>query len=71
MADHIHARRIICVSYSGDLAKNHSNEFRAVMESSWYRSAFPTARVGNVKDTETEIKLTASGFRWQVRLVAA
>jgi predicted phage terminase large subunit-like protein len=60
---HDPTRRIICVSYSGDFAKNHSNDFRAVMESSWYRSAFPTTRVGDVKDTETEIKLTASGFR--------
>src|SRR5260370_3604850 len=34
-------RRIICVSYSADLAKKHSNDFRVVLESPWYRSAFP------------------------------
>ena len=39
-------RRIICVSYSGDLAKKHSNDFRAVLESRWYRSAFPGTRIG-------------------------
>ena len=32
------SRRIICISYSGDLAKKHSNDFRAVLESPWYRS---------------------------------
>jgi len=38
--------RIICVSYSGDLAKKHANDFRAVLESPWYRSAFPNTRIG-------------------------
>ena len=29
---HDPTRRIICVSYSGDLAKKHANDFRAVAE---------------------------------------
>jgi predicted phage terminase large subunit-like protein len=57
------SRRIICVSYSADLAKKHSNDFRAVLESPWYRSAFPNARIGPFKNTETEIELTVRGFR--------
>ena len=57
------SRRIICVSYSADLAKKHSNDFRAVLESPWYRSAFPNARIGPFKNSETEIELTARGFR--------
>ena len=57
------SRRIICVSYSGDLAKKHSNDFRAVLESPWYRSAFPNTRVGPFKNSEAEIELTARGFR--------
>jgi len=56
-------RRCICVSYSGDLAKKHSNDFRAVMEAPWYQSAFPNARIGQVKNTETEMELTERGFR--------
>jgi predicted phage terminase large subunit-like protein len=60
---HDPSRRIICVSYSGDLAKKHSNDFRAVLESFWYRSAFPNTRIGLYKNTETEIELTARGFR--------
>lgn len=57
------SRRMICVSYSGDLAKKHSNDFRAVLESPWYRLVFPTTRIGPFKNTETEIELTARGFR--------
>jgi hypothetical protein len=59
---HNPTRRIICVSYSGDLAKKHANDFRAVLEAPWYRSVFPTARIGQ-KDSETEIELTARGSR--------
>jgi predicted phage terminase large subunit-like protein len=57
------SRRIICVSYSGELAKKHSNDFRAVLESPWYRLAFPTTNIGPFKNTETEIELTRRGFR--------
>jgi len=60
---HDPSRRIICVSYSGDLAKKHANDFRAVLESPWYRGTFPTTRIGPYKNSETEIELTARGFR--------
>src|SRR5712672_458397 len=50
------SRRIICASYSGELAKKHSNDFRAVLESPWYRSAFRETRVGPFKNNETEIE---------------
>ena len=59
---HDPTQRIICVSYSGDLARKHANDFRALMEASWYRDLFPGARIGK-KDSETEIELTARGFR--------
>jgi hypothetical protein len=59
---HDPSQRVICVSYSGDLAKKHANDFRAVMEASWYRALFPAARIGR-KDSETEIEMTARGFR--------
>lgn len=57
------SRRLICVSYSADLAKKHANDFRAVLEAPWYRSTFPTTRIGPYKNSETEIELTARGFR--------
>jgi predicted phage terminase large subunit-like protein len=57
------SKRIICVSYSGDLARKHSNDFRALIDSDSYRSLFPSTRVGPFKNSETEIELTARGFR--------
>ena len=59
---HDPARRIICVSYSGDLAKKHANDFRAVLEAPWYLELFERTRIGQ-KDSEAEIELTARGFR--------
>ena len=59
---HDPTRRIICVSYSGDLAKKHANDFRAVLEAPWYQTLFQRTRIGQ-KDSETEIELTARGFR--------
>ncbi|HLH95677.1 MAG TPA: phage terminase large subunit [Xanthobacteraceae bacterium] len=56
-------KRIICVSYSGELAQKHSNDFRAIIESSWYQEIFPNVRIGSHKNTVTEIELTERGFR--------
>jgi hypothetical protein len=60
---HDPSQRIICVSYSGDLAKKHSNDFRALLGSPFYRSLFPRTRIGPFKNSETEIELTARGSR--------
>ena len=57
--------RIICVSYSGDLAKKLANDFRAIVESDWYRRIFPGAQIGS-KNTETEIEFTERGYRLAV-----
>ncbi len=59
---HDPTRRIICVSYSGDLARKHANDFRTLMEARWFRELFPAARIGR-KDSETEIEPTERGFR--------
>jgi predicted phage terminase large subunit-like protein len=60
---HDPTRRLICASYSGELAHKLSNDFRAVLASSWYQGLFSTTRIGRYKDTETEIELTRRGFR--------
>jgi hypothetical protein len=60
---HDPSQRVLCVSYSGELAKKHSNDFRAVLESPWYESTFSDTQIGPFKNTETEIELTARGFR--------
>jgi predicted phage terminase large subunit-like protein len=53
--------RVICVSYSDNLARKHANDCRALMRSSKYRRLFPGTRIS--KDTELEIETTARGFR--------
>lgn len=60
---HDPTQRLICASYSGELANKHSNDFRAVLNAPWFRRAFPGTRTGPYKDSETEIELTGRGFR--------
>jgi hypothetical protein len=60
---HDPTQRIICASYSGELAHKLSNDFRAVVASPWYRSLFPETRIGRYKDSETEIEFTRRGTR--------
>ena len=59
---HDPSQRIICVSYSSDLSHKMSNDFRAVLGSPWYRTAFPMTRIGG-KDSQGEIELTRRGSR--------
>jgi predicted phage terminase large subunit-like protein len=56
-------KRIICVSYSQELAVKHANDCRIVMNSEWYRRAFPRTRIDPSKNTETEFMTTQRGFR--------
>jgi predicted phage terminase large subunit-like protein len=60
---HDPARRIICTSYSAELAQKHSNDFRALLEAPWYRELFPGTRIGRFKDSAIEIELTRRGGR--------
>jgi predicted phage terminase large subunit-like protein len=60
---HDPTRRIICTSYSGELAYKLSNDFRAILASPWYQALFPATRIGPYKNSETEIELTRRGFR--------
>jgi predicted phage terminase large subunit-like protein len=60
---HDPTRRIICVSYSQELAVKHANDCRTVMNAGWYRQLFPGTRVDPAKNTETEVMTTRRGFR--------
>ncbi|MGE0723516.1 MAG: phage terminase large subunit [Alphaproteobacteria bacterium] len=60
---HDPAARIIVASYSDDLARKLSRDFRTVMEADWYRRTFPATRVNPLKRGESEIETTARGFR--------
>ncbi len=63
MLGHDPSKRIICVSYSGELTKKHSNDFRALVEALWYKAIFPGTRISPTKNTETEIEFSQRGFR--------
>jgi predicted phage terminase large subunit-like protein len=60
---HDPARSIICVSYNDELAKKFSRDFRRVVESPWYREAFPKMRLDPKKISETEVTTTQNGSR--------
>ena len=56
--------RIICASYSENLAAKHSLDCRAVMESDWYRRTFPHTRISREKNTELNFLTTRQGYRY-------
>jgi hypothetical protein len=60
---HNPTKKVICVSYSDDLAAKFSNVCRAVMRSDWYRQTFPRGRIDRTKDTESEVRTTERGYR--------
>ena len=54
--------RVICASYSEELAHKFSRDCRALMESRFYKRVFPT-RLNPKKSTETEFETTKRGSR--------
>jgi predicted phage terminase large subunit-like protein len=55
-------KRIICISYSSDLAVKLGNDCREVMSSSVYRRLYQT-EISRLKNTETEFATTRKGYR--------
>jgi hypothetical protein len=56
--------KILCASYSGDLAIKHANDCRAVMRWERYRRLFPETRISVEKNTELELMTTSRGGRY-------
>ena len=56
--------RIICVSYSEELAFKFSRETRTIMEHPIYKRIFPRTKLNPRKTTERELETTAHGFRF-------
>jgi predicted phage terminase large subunit-like protein len=54
--------KIICVSYSDELARTLARDFRRIVEAAWYRKLFPAVKLS--KCTEKEIYTTKGGFRY-------
>ena len=65
---HDPSARIICVSYSADLAARHARDCRRVMESQWYRRIFPGMRLSREKNAEMEFMTTAQGYRYSTSI---
>ena len=63
MLGHDPTKKIICVSYSDELARKFSNDCRAVMREAWYQRLFPKTHIDKAKDTETEVRTTKRGYR--------
>jgi hypothetical protein len=55
--------RIICASYSEDLAHKFSRDCRALMDSTFYKRVFGRTRFNPKKSTETEFETTRRGHR--------
>ncbi len=55
--------RFVAASYSQELAAKHARDCRAVLQSPWYREAFPRTRLDPAKNTEFEFETTARGGR--------
>ena len=58
------AKRIICASYAKDLAEDFSRQCRAVMQSAWYRRAFPNAVISEEHNTGSDFMTTRRGGRF-------
>jgi len=57
------AERVVCVSYSGELAHRFARDTRNVMLSSWYGEVFPQTRVGDRKAIH-DFRTTRRGYRF-------
>ena len=54
-------RKIVCVSYSQELADTHAANFRRIVQSDWYRELFQCKLP--LKDTEAEYQTVSGGCR--------
>src|SRR3954452_15298114 len=61
--------RIFGISYATELSAKHAADFRAIVESSWYRRAFPNMRVARAADSD--VFTTKKGFRRSTSVNAA
>lgn len=55
------AKKIVCISYSQDLAGKHAADCRRLMDSAWYQDLFPNIRL--IRSTAVEIETDQGGYR--------
>ena len=54
-------RKIFAISYGAELAAKHASDFLSIVQSQWYRQAFPKMRIARVADYA--VYTTSRGFR--------
>jgi predicted phage terminase large subunit-like protein len=54
-------QRIFAISYGSELSSKHARDFRAIVESPWYRRAFPKMRI--IRGTDDDVTTSRKGFR--------
>src|SRR5258707_6822032 len=59
---HNPSERVVCVSYSAELAKTHANDFRRVVKDPLYQAIFP--KMVLARETDSEIHTTLRGRRY-------
>src|ERR1700689_4074207 len=59
---HNPSERVVCVSYSAELAKTHANDFRRVVTDPVYQAVFP--RMVLARENDSEIHTTLRGGRY-------
>jgi predicted phage terminase large subunit-like protein len=64
---HDPSKRIICASYSADLASKHAHDCRAVMDADWYQRIFPHTRISE-KNAEMNFMTTRYGYRYSTSI---
>lgn len=60
---HDPSAKILVASYGLDLARKHSEDFRRILESAWYRRIFPGTRIAQRGARQDEIVTTRGGGR--------
>ena len=54
-------KKILGISYSNDLSAKHASDFRAIVQSDWYKKTFPGMRIERAVDSD--VFTTKRGFR--------
>jgi hypothetical protein len=68
---HDPAKRIICVSYAGDLARKLSIDTKTVLDSPWYRELFPRMRLATKRPRHMELVTSEQGYRFAAGMTGA
>src|SRR4029078_1263433 len=58
---HDPGRRILGISYGGDLSTQHASDFRCIVQSKRYQRIFPKMRINRA--TESDVHTTLRGYR--------